>query len=163
MGAFITKKTIDLSNEITYTNEKRKQLYAYLTGESTQFNTLCVNEEINSYYCSKQRPQKDSNRIQRMSGFHSTAYTRKEIRFSRCLKKHMDLVKAELIFCNLKYDDRTGIIALKSILKKDEKRIKTEQFLLETNAPPREEDIDEKHLKPRHRPADEWGDAYHAS
>ena len=50
----------------------------------------------------------------------------------------MDLVKAELICRNLEYDDRMGINALKSILKKDEKRITTEQFLLETNAPPRE-------------------------
>ena len=73
------------------------------------------------------------------------------------------LIKAELRFRNLVYDERMGINALKLISKENERKIKAQQFILETNLPPREEDIDKKHFRPQHCPAVEWRDAYHAS
>ena len=164
LASFIINETIALSHEMKDVKTETKQaLYAYLTGESTQFNSFCLNEEINSFHSIKDKPHKAPNKIQRMSGFDSTAYTRKEIRFSNCLKRHLALIKAELRFRNLVYDERMGINALKLILKEDERKIKAQQFILETNLPPREEDIDEKYFRPQHCPAVEWRDAYHAS
>ena len=57
-------------------------------------------------------PHKAPNAIQRETGYRDTAFTNQEIKFSKVLSKHIELVKSELRHLRIIFDEATKITAL---------------------------------------------------
>ena len=107
------------------------------------------------------QPNKPLNTIQRMSGIEITPHARREIKYTKCLTKHIDLLRAELTFRGVTFNEKAKVMELKRLLKKDNTDRQRTAILQKTNVPARDGELDFTYFKPLHRPAVEWGSAYH--
>ena len=91
-------------------NRVRKRTHAHLIADSNQFDTVRRNKAIAALESISDQPHKPENVIQRMSGYDTTPHGRREIKYTRCIKIHIDLIRAELEFRGVRFEMGTGII-----------------------------------------------------
>ena len=160
----IIKRTIELQDEVIQidaTEDVRKQIYSHLVTEASQFNAVQRMETTTALAFVQNQPNKPLNAIQRMSGIEITPHARREIKYTKCLTKHIDLLRAELIFRGVTFNEKAKVMELKRLLKKDNTDRQRAAILQKTNVPARDDDLDFTYFKPLHQPAVEWGSAYH--
>ena len=141
----------------------RQQIYDHLTNNDKQFETVRRNETTIGLTCILDKNHKPENTIQRQTGIDTTAYGRREIKYTRCLTKHINLIRAELTTRNEQFDDSMKIMQLRRLLKLHEIKTQTEKILTTTGSLPNSDALNQTHFKPVHRPADQWGDAFHVN
>ena len=139
----------------------RRQVWHHLTDDTTQFDTTMRNEVTESLASILHKPPKPDNAIMKISGVDATPNARREVRYSKCLKKHIELIRSELLFRSVEFREEDGIMALKRLLKAHENDRQAAEILLNSNVPARPEEINGLFFKPLHRPAVEWRDAFH--
>ena len=133
----------------------------HLIDDTTQFDTTIRNEVTETLASILHKPPKPDNAIMKLSGVDATPHGRREVRYSKCLKKHIELIRSELLFRSVEFREADGIMALKRLLKANEKDRQAAEILLNTNAPAQPEELNGLFFKPLHRPAVEWRDAFH--
>ena len=62
---------------------------------------------------------------------------------------------------NEQFDDSMKVMQLRRLLKRHEIKTQTEKILTTTGSLPNSDALNQTHFKPVHRPADQWGDAFH--
>ena len=167
-GAMLVRTIIDGTikqcvevQQLNVSNAIRNQVYTHLTNENSQFESVRRNEITEGLASILHNDHKEDNAIQKQAGIDTTAYGRREIKYSRCLTKHMNLVRAELNIRQQQFDESMKITELRRLLKQHEVEMQTKKILDDTGLPPIPESLNTTHFKPQHCPADEWGDAFH--
>ena len=107
-----------------------------------------------------QENHKPFNMIQSQISYELTTYQRHEIRYSKVITKHIDLVREELQHREIPFSDVMKITVPKKLLKVHDKMKQQQEFIANNNSPPRDEDLNLLVFKPKKRSAAEWGDAY---
>ena len=160
----IIKRTIQQLDDVLSLNvsdDIRLQVWNHLTDDTTQFDTTMRNEVTESLASILHKPPNPDNAIMKIVGVDATPHARREVRYSKCLKKHIELIRSELLFRSVEFREEDGIMALKRLLKAHENDRQAAEILLNSNAPARPEEINGLFFKPLHRPAVEWRDAFH--
>ena len=164
LGETIIKETIKIGeklNKMSASEEQKKKIYIHLMDINNQYEKVQEEAVIEEFAGVLHGEHKDLNAIQKQTGYEITSYGRKEIKFSKVLTKHIELVKEELEHREICYDESMKIMKLKELLRADEKRKREEKYLLDNGIPSRPEDINLTCFLPLHRDATEWGNAYH--
>ena len=160
----VIKRTIQLKDEaiqINASKDVRDKIYSHLIYDASQFDTVQRTEETRAMAAALHQPIKPLNAIQRMTGIETTPHARREIKYTKCLTKHIDLLQTELTFRGVVFDEKDKVMALKRLLKKDNTDRQAADIFNRTSIPARDEELDFTYFKPLHRPAVEWGSAYH--
>ena len=160
----IIKGTIQLRNEVLALNiseDVRKRIHSHLISDNKQFDTFIQTNTTGALEAILNQPHKPPNTIQKMTGIDTTPHAKREIKYTKCLTKHINLIQAELQFRGIQFDEKAKVMELKRILKKDSMDRQTAHILETTNVPARPVELDTTYFKPIHRPAEEWGSAYH--
>ena len=139
----------------------KQKITQHLTKDEFRFETLENNKVVEELAGRLHLQHKNLNAIQKQKGYETTSFLKEEIKFSKVITKHMQLVKDELDHRQLTYEITDKITVLKNILKQDEYSTKAKAYELETGLPAKPVNIDNLHFSPRLRSAPEWGDAYH--
>ena len=87
-------------------------------------------------------------------------FLRQEIKYSKVLTKHIDLVRDELTYLRIEFDITLKIRKLMEKLRNHHKIEKRKSFTDLHGHPPRDTDLDLLHFKPKNKTVLEWGDAY---
>ena len=74
----------------------------------------------------KNRLHERENVIQQTRGYESIAYVKGKITYGRCVTKHIDLIRAELMHLMIEIDATIMINALEKIFKEHEIKLKAE-------------------------------------
>ena len=96
------------------------------------------------------QPHKPENVIQRMSGYDITPHGQREIKYTRCIKNHIDLIHGELEFRGVRFEMGTGIMQLKKQLKEQNMDAQTAAILERTSILALNDNIDVTYFKPLH-------------
>ena len=88
---------------------------------------------------------------------------RQEIKYSKVLTKHIDLVRDELTYLQIEFDITLKIRKLLEKLRYYHKAENQKSFTDLSGYPLRDIDLDLLHFKPARRTVLEWGYAYCAS
>ena len=113
--------------------EQKNKIYTHLMDISNQYEKFQEDAVIKEFAGVLHGEHKDLNAIQKKTGYEITSYRRKEIKFSKVLKKHIELVKEELEHCKICYDASMKIMKLKELLRVDKKRKREEKYLLDND------------------------------
>ena len=136
-------------------------IYLHLILDANQFESVRQSETTRALAAIMGRPHRPLNTIQKMTGIDTTPHARREIKYTKCLSKHIALVQAELRYRGVTFDENAKIIALRTLLKENNMAIQAADIERRTNLPARPEELNATYFKPLHRPAAEWGSAYH--
>ena len=159
----VLKRTIQMQDELDIVNHKddsRQKIKQHLLKDDLRFETILRNTEIEKLTAAMNKPHKRCNAIQSEKGAENTAFTRQEIKFSKVLTKHIELVREELIYLGVEFDVALKIRKLLGILRDHHKKQKKKSFTDVHGYPPRDIDLDLLHFKPENKTVLEWGDAY---
>ena len=152
----IIKRTIQLRDEVltlNITDHVRKQISSHLVTDTNQFDCVTRTETTQRLATIIDLPPKPLNAIQKMKGLDTTPHARREIKYTRCITKHIDLITAELNFRGVIFEEKKKVMELKRLLKKDNIERQAANILQTTHIPARTEDLDATFFKPLHRPA----------
>ena len=139
----------------------RKRIHSHLISDNKQFDTFIQNNTTGALEAILNQPHKPPNTIQKMTGIDTIPHAKREIKYTKCLTKHINLIQAELQLRGVQFDEKTKVMEFKRMMKKHNMDRQAAHILETTNIPTRLEELDETYFKPFHRPAKEWGSAYH--
>ena len=136
--------------QLNISKEVRHQIYTHLTNDDKQFESVRRNEKTTGLAIALNNDHKAENAIQRQTGIDTTAYGRREIKYYRCLTRHINLVRAELTIRGQQFNDSMKIMELRRLLKQHEVQIQKEKIVTETGSPPKPDSINLTQFKPQH-------------
>ena len=147
-------------DKVDSNSSARQQIKQHLLKEDLRFETVLRNTEIGNLVSAMNKPHKRCNAIQSEKGVENTAFMRQEIKYSKVLTKHIDLVRDELTYLGIEFESNLKIRKLMEHLRVYNKTLKQKDFTDLHGHPPRDTDLDLLHFKPRHKTVLEWRDAY---
>ena len=103
----VLKQTIQMQDELDMVNhndDSRQNIKQHLLKDDLRFETILRNTEIEKLTAAMNKPHKRCNAIQSEKGAENTAFTRQEIKFSKVLTKHINLVHDELTYLGIEFD-----------------------------------------------------------
>lgn len=119
----IVKRTIQITDDvltINTTNDVRDKIYKHLVKDANHFDTVQRKETTQALIYILDKPHKPDNTIQQSTGINTTPYACMEIKYTKCVTKHLDLVRDEVQYRGIIFDKKTKIMELKQVLKKDD-------------------------------------------
>eukprot|EP00560_Eucampia_antarctica_P002894 CAMPEP_0197840184 /NCGR_PEP_ID=MMETSP1437-20131217/45456_1 /TAXON_ID=49252 ORGANISM="Eucampia antarctica, Strain CCMP1452" /NCGR_SAMPLE_ID=MMETSP1437 /ASSEMBLY_ACC=CAM_ASM_001096 /LENGTH=226 /DNA_ID=CAMNT_0043449749 /DNA_START=1145 /DNA_END=1822 /DNA_ORIENTATION=- len=155
----VLKRTIQMQKELEKVGNNggaRQQIKQHLITDDSRFETILRNTEIENLTTAMNKPHKRCNAIQSEKGSENTAFMRQEIKFSKVLSKHIELVREELTHLGIEFDLTIKIRKLMEKLRNYHKSVQTKTFTDIHGYPPRDIDMDLLHFKPGHRAVLEW-------
>ena len=96
------------------------------------------------------QPHRPLNTIQKMIGIDTTPHAQREIKYTKCLSKHIALLQAELRYRGVTFNENAKIIALRTLLKEDNMARQAADIERRTNLPPRPEELKATYFKSLH-------------
>ena len=132
------------------TDNVKDNIYAYLAEDANQFDTVRRTETTQALISVLDRPHKPDNTIQQLTNIDTTPHARREIKYTKCITKYIDLMRAKLRFRGIIVKEKTNIMVLKRILKAYNITRQAAEIQRITNAPTREDKINTTYLKPLH-------------
>ena len=147
----IIRQTIKITNEVLKTKttkDVRDKIYKHFAEDSNQFDTVRKTDTIQSLISDLDWPYKPTNYIQRLTGLNTTPYAQREIKYTKCIMNHINLVTAELRFRGIMVKEKTKIIELKRILKIDNMARQAVEIKRTTNTHTRDDKLDATYFKP---------------
>ena len=142
----MTNKAITMNT----TDDVKDNIYTHLAEDTNQFDTMRQIETIQALIFILNRLHKPDNAIQRLTHIDTTPHACREIKYTKCITKHIDLVRAKLRFRGIIVKEKTKIIVLKRILKTDNMVRQGAEIQQTTNAPARDDELNATYFKPLH-------------
>ena len=94
----IITRIIQMTNEVVTMNTTdyvKDNIYTYFAEDANHFNTVRRTEITQALISVLDRPNKSDNDIQRLTDIDTTPHACREIKYTKCITKHIDLVIAD--------------------------------------------------------------------
>ena len=89
------RKIKGLAKHQTANEEAKKKIKAYLHNIDNQYDKIQEEAVIEDFAGVLHGNHKELNAIQKLTGYEVTSYLKQEIKYSKVLSKHMELVREE--------------------------------------------------------------------